>query len=741
MTTELNGLTLRSRRQRCTHARSLCLWSGALIAALLAVPTTGWAGDRTAYALVIGNNSAPGTELKQLHYADDDALRYAEMFRAAGIETVLLVEPDRETKKHFSEPAAAAVPNRKGLDQAIEHLFKRLAGDSKRGVETVFYFVYSGHGDVDRGGHGRVFLQDGALTRGELMRDIIGHSPATYNHLIVDACHAYFMVQPRGTGPSQSFAQVVRAYLDAEKLAAHPNTGVVISTSSRAEVHELSLLGAGLFSHQIRSALSGAADINNDGQVSYDELGAFLTTANQSIGDVGTKLVAYTQAPAMSASVPVFHTAGLDQRSYVRLPAALKGQITLVDDRGIRQVDLHHAGGTALTLALLPRPGYTIYAGDKPGEIHPLPGVDVDITWGRPTARRGVPTLRDAFAQPFGADNLLSFKRSRARGAATTADAKGGNAAAVPKQRVRIAFTIQGGAEEARIVPHAGNALLAGLASAGYDVVDAGQLGMVRESWSLAGKGAGELRAALSTLDADLLLMVEVDAESLGKVRKSSFLTARAEISYRLLRVDTAKAIAASSIERAGSSFTENSSVRKAAENAATALADELATSLPRLLSGPQRVSLDVRGMSPPSAATGVAKSLRRLSPVQEARVEIASPQLTRIELSVTGVTALTLADAIAADLGIALEVVQSTRSSIIAQHAPLRANAIGLTIEKSDVSESLAASVNLLPWSIAAEMENLTYLDARLAGEPGAEPILVVVERGTPQASGFEQH
>ena len=118
------------------------------------------------------------------------------------------------------------------------------------------------------------------------MREVVSTSPATYNHLVIDACHSYFMVEPRGErGERRTFDSVLRSYLDREALAAHPNTGVVVSTSSRAEVHEWSLVRAGMSVIRCDLRWLVARTSNNDGQVSYDEIAAFLAAANQEIAD------------------------------------------------------------------------------------------------------------------------------------------------------------------------------------------------------------------------------------------------------------------------------------------------------------------------------------------------------------------------------------------------------------------------------------------------------------------------
>ena len=61
------------------------------------------------------------------------------------------------------------------------------------------------------------------------------------------------------------------------------NTGFVLSTSSDRDSHEWERYQAGILSHELRSALRGAADADRDGRITYAELGAFLVTANSNI--------------------------------------------------------------------------------------------------------------------------------------------------------------------------------------------------------------------------------------------------------------------------------------------------------------------------------------------------------------------------------------------------------------------------------------------------------------------------
>lgn len=374
------------------------------------------------FALVLGNNVAPGTELTELRYADDDAIMLAELLRSSGVETSLLVVADHDTAQRFGATLPQAnPPTHQNVRHALRALFRQIEEDNAQAHETHFYVAYSGHGDVVRGNEGRIFLHDGALTRGELLRDIVGRSPATYNHVVIDACHAYFMVQPKGKKATRSFDEVLKAYLDAETLAGHPNTGVMVSTSSRAEVHEWAALGGGLFSHQVRSALAGGADADGDGRISYLEMGAFFAAANAGIADVNTQVVAYVRAPSVSDQVPLFDLRGHEPMLALSDGAGL---LRLVDDRGVPHVSMQKASDTSLALALLPHRRYDVQLGDRYGEVFtdgPLRSA-LAVTWNHAPTPQPV-LLAGLFQTPFDAHFVRGYGAAQ-RGASARNDSR-----------------------------------------------------------------------------------------------------------------------------------------------------------------------------------------------------------------------------------------------------------------------------------------------------------------------------
>ena len=248
----------------------------ALALLLFAQVTTAPATTTEAFALVIGQNADEPGGAGQLHFADDDAVAMARLFGEARLHTRLLVELDVDTER-LVEPVDARRPTRAAFEAAVTALFADIERANAAGARTELILFYSGHGNV-AGGEGYVALADGRLTRGELHRVLLA-SPAAVNHVIVDACRSYYLAFEKGPGGHRS----PHAGAFAGDGHAPVNAGFILSTSSDEESHEWTRYQGGVFSHEIRSALRGAADVDGDHQVSYAELGAFLERANAGI--------------------------------------------------------------------------------------------------------------------------------------------------------------------------------------------------------------------------------------------------------------------------------------------------------------------------------------------------------------------------------------------------------------------------------------------------------------------------
>ena len=81
---------------------------------------------------------------------------------------------------------------------------------------------------------------------------------ADESHLIIDACYSYFLAFGRGPGGRR---REVPSFATAEGLAGRSDVGLLLSTTSARESHEWAGFQAGIFSHEVRSGLYGAADL------------------------------------------------------------------------------------------------------------------------------------------------------------------------------------------------------------------------------------------------------------------------------------------------------------------------------------------------------------------------------------------------------------------------------------------------------------------------------------------------
>ncbi len=218
---------------------------------LVTLPAAPAVADRT-FALVIGVNRAPRAGVSPLKYADDDAVLFHALMSTMG-RSVLLASPDADTRRMHKGLAEARRPTRKNLKASIDLLLGQVARSRAAGERPVFYFIYSGHGDV-KNNQGFLVLDDGVFTSRDLETLVLKRSRAVANHVIIDACKSYYMIFPKRAGGERR--RVDRPFYRARSLAKmFPDTGFLLSTSSGRSSHEWEAFQAGVFSHEVRSGL------------------------------------------------------------------------------------------------------------------------------------------------------------------------------------------------------------------------------------------------------------------------------------------------------------------------------------------------------------------------------------------------------------------------------------------------------------------------------------------------------
>ncbi|MGC4123064.1 MAG: hypothetical protein QM765_52545 [Myxococcales bacterium] len=361
------------------------------------------------FAVIVANNQSLDDGVAPLSYAVDDGAKYFELFQALGFRTQLMAAFGEDAARRHPEAAAASVaPQRAEVLAAIERAFGEIREARAAGQETHFYFVYTGHGNIGPNREGYVNFADARFRRTDLYREVLARSPATFNHVVLDACHSYFLVMKRG-GPDKEgdLREAVRDFLKAEELATYPNTGVILATSSSNETHEWSRWEAGIFSHELRSGLLGAADVDGDGQVGYAEAAAFVEAANATIDIPKARLRVFYRAPTSAPGVPVVDLAPLRAVPSLEIEAKDAAQFHLEDGRGVRVADFHPSAEQSARVALIGQAPFWLRSGDREAALPAEPSVLVSKLSFTPNgaAAKGSVELsfrKNLFVLPFG---------------------------------------------------------------------------------------------------------------------------------------------------------------------------------------------------------------------------------------------------------------------------------------------------------------------------------------------------
>lgn len=350
------------------------------------------------YALIIGYNESDSDNLPDLRYADDDAVQNAKLLSELDAHVVLLTDLDDDSRELYPD-IQLNKPTKQAVFKAMEEINTRMEQARKSGYQPIFYLFYSGHGEVEHN-RGYVTLQGDRLWRRDLL-DMLESSKAMENHVIIDACKSYFMVFKRGPGGER---KPVHGILNPDNEEFPVNTGVFLSTSSAGDSHEWEAYQAGVFSHELRSALRGAADVNRNNKISYEEAAAFIWTANASIANRRFR-PAFYQRPPKNRQSGEASLMRLSEASGDRLVVGpgFSEHIFLEDAVGARLADLHPGESQAIAL-ILPAERPLFARNPVTGKEVALPQTNeihlAGLHWQNPTStRRGAE--HEAFASLF----------------------------------------------------------------------------------------------------------------------------------------------------------------------------------------------------------------------------------------------------------------------------------------------------------------------------------------------------
>jgi hypothetical protein len=376
--------------------------------------------------LVIGNNQPPpgasaDGALSVLRFADDDAAAFYDLMSGFADAGHLLTVMDGDTQALYPNLVASTrSPTLAQVRDAVADLGRRIEDNRRQGHRNVVYVFFSGHGALQESGGPALALLDGGITQQVLYDEIIAKLPADYIHVFVDACHAEAVVRPRDVEarrvpvpPADADAFLVRS-----TLARFPHVGAIVAATSDAQTHEWDRLRQGVFTHELLSALHGAADVNRDGRIEYSEIYAFLASANRSVGNAQARLAVVARPPELDRHIAVIDWSGRAATTTGRLVgiSAGAGLVEVEDESGRRIATLRGEPGYVTDLVVPAGKPVYVRAGGREARVDVAPGdgTRFDTLAFHDRGERARGALEDAvsrglFASEFGRGYYLGF--------------------------------------------------------------------------------------------------------------------------------------------------------------------------------------------------------------------------------------------------------------------------------------------------------------------------------------------
>lgn len=218
----------------------------AVVLACLAALAGSALGSTRRVAVVVGNNAGDGLR-PALHYAEQDAQKFAEVLAELGgvaHEDLFLLQGKTRAE----------------LEIALAHARRCIAVFRKDPASRiVMMFYFSGHSDGEalELGHDRLSFTD--------LRRWLATTGADIRVALIDSCKSGALLAVKGGTPGPAFQ--IRLTDDVA------STGEALLTSSAADEVALESreIGGSFFTHHFVSGLRGAADASGDGTVTLNE--------------------------------------------------------------------------------------------------------------------------------------------------------------------------------------------------------------------------------------------------------------------------------------------------------------------------------------------------------------------------------------------------------------------------------------------------------------------------------------
>lgn len=236
--------------------------------------------SKPVYVVLYGYPHMPGEPEQKLAYVDHDLLLMATFFEALGPRRLIVHgEPSPALSGRFG--AGLRAPSWRALKATVAELAAEAEPDAR------IYLYFSGHGSKRRVGSGTVaFLfgrpepgseapgYDGRFHSRQLAAEVLTPlSKRADVHLIADTCMSFFLLAARSEHPGERAIRRLKAahYNEFEAPFVARFSRVGASLAAYYVTYETREVG-GLFSHGLRTAAMGLADIDGDGRISYGEL-------------------------------------------------------------------------------------------------------------------------------------------------------------------------------------------------------------------------------------------------------------------------------------------------------------------------------------------------------------------------------------------------------------------------------------------------------------------------------------
>jgi hypothetical protein len=197
------------------------------------------------YAVIVGSNHG-GPGQATLRYAEADTQRVHDVLTSLGGYA-------KDHVLRLLQPTAAE------LREALARVQREIEPLSRRGVQSRFFFYFSGHARADA-----LNLGPEQVPLSELRQRIV-QLPATLSIVVLDACQSGAFSRTKGAEKTADFS-----FNSVERLNT-AGIAVIASSNERELSQESDELRSSYFTHHWLVGLRGAGDDNHDGRVTLSE--------------------------------------------------------------------------------------------------------------------------------------------------------------------------------------------------------------------------------------------------------------------------------------------------------------------------------------------------------------------------------------------------------------------------------------------------------------------------------------